>query len=95
MGATTHATAGGNHTLHIVGDGSLATYDVTVSGRLSDEPSFAFDVGKNISGRNAEGTVRNAVHGYRLQGELVDVRVAGDAEVYLDGQLLEPDSQVP
>lgn len=95
MGVTTHATAEGNRTLHIAGDGSLATYDVTVSGRLSDDASLAFDAAKNISGRNAEGTVRDAVHGYRFQGELVDVRVGGDAEVYLDGQSLEPDARIP
>ncbi len=95
MGVTTNATAEGTHTLHIVGDGSLATYDLTVSGRLSDDGSLAFDAAKNISGRNAEGAVRDAVHGYRFHGEVVDVRVAGDAEVYLDGQPLEPESRIP
>lgn len=89
VGQTATASADARETIHIAGSGSLATYDLTVTGELSDDAATPFDAAENISGRNAEGTVRDGVHGYRFDGEIADLQVGGSAEVYHNGERID------
>lgn len=81
-------SAGSSNSIHFVGVGKLATYEFTVSGTLTDSDDTPFDARRNISGPNAEGTVHHSIHGYRYDGELLDIRIEGDATVYRNHQPL-------
>ena len=89
VGASIPGAARGRQSVHIAGTGSLATYEITVSGELWDAEDTTFDASENISGRNAEGTVQDGVHGYLFDGNLEDVRVEGEAVVYKNGERLD------
>ena len=89
IGSSMTGAAQEPQTIHIAGTGTLATYDVTVSSGLSDAADTSFDASENISGRNAEGTVADDVHGYRFDGELIDIHVVGEAVVYKNGTRLD------
>ena len=79
-------------TIRIVGQGTTANYDITVSGDLCDDPDVEFDSSGNISGGNAEGSVSDSEHGYRFTGDLVDLQVDGHAELFVDGRQLDADN---
>lgn len=74
----------------IEGSGEPATYDLTVTGVLSDDPTVEFDAGDNVSGRNAEGTVRGQTHGFRFNGDLTDLTITGDPRVTVLGGANDP-----
>lgn len=83
VGSSTTAAAE-THSVHVVGGDALATYELTVSGRLEPDSNTDSTM-ENVSGRNAEGTVRGGIHAYRFEGELLDVRLDGDAEIRRNG----------
>lgn len=89
VGASIPGAARGRQSIHIAGTGSLAIYEITVSGDLWDAEDTVFDASENISGGNAEGTVQDDVHGYLFAGNLEDVRVEGEAVVYKNGERLD------
>lgn len=79
-----------NDELRIKGTGSLATYDVTVSGSIEDSEHVSFDASRNVSGGNAEGVVRDDPHGYRFTGEVLHLQVRGEATVSINGVPVPP-----
>ncbi len=95
MSATPTAGAEGEQRIRIEGRGTPATYDITVSESLADDEQVPFDANGNISGTNAEGTVHESVHGYRFAGEVVDLRIGGEAVVYLNGKRVESNYSLP
>lgn len=80
------AEAHPTQSLRVIGSGTAANYEFTVSGTLVDDPDVSFDASGNISGGNAEGTVADETHGYLFAGELEDARIDGDATVFVDGE---------
>ena len=74
------------NTLSLVGTGSVTNYDFTVSGEIEAESSPNDDVADNISSSSAEGAIETGTHVYGFSGELTDLTVTGDIEVYLNGE---------
>lgn len=92
VGSTIPAAGRSTQSIHVVGTGDLSSYEVTVSGSLTDAVETTVGSGGHVSGRNAEGVVAADIHGYEYEGEVVDVRVEGDATVYLDGSPIDASS---
>ncbi|WP_144797952.1 hypothetical protein [Halorubrum depositum] len=89
------STIGGEelpHTLSLVGTGSATSYRFTVSGEIEAESSPNDDIADNISSSSAEGAIETGTHVYDFSGELTDLTVTGDVEVYLDGEPIDGDS---
>ena len=76
---------GSSRRILIEGSGEPATYDLTVTGALADDPTVEFNAEDNVSGRNAEGTVRDQVHGFHFTGDLTDLTITGHARVTVLG----------
>ncbi|MGM0717376.1 MAG: hypothetical protein ACQET5_09405, partial [Halobacteriota archaeon] len=88
------STIGGDdlpHTISFVGTGSVTSYSFTVSGDIEAESSPNDDIADNISSSSAEGAIETGTHAYDFSGELTDLTVTGDIEVYLDGEPLDED----
>ena len=79
-------------TLSFVGTGTAASYGFTVSGDIEAESSPNDDIADNISSSSAEGAIETGTHVYDFSGELTDLTVTGDVEVYLDGEPVDGDS---
>lgn len=75
-----------HQTLRLAGSGEPTNYSLTVTGSLRNDRLLAYDTNGNISGRNAEGTLHDETHGYRVNGKIVDMQIDGDATVTLDGE---------
>ncbi|OYR38155.1 hypothetical protein DJ82_12850 [Halorubrum sp. Ib24] len=89
------STIGGDdlpHTLSLVGTGSVTSYSFTVSGEIEAESSPNDDISDNISSSSAEGAIETGTHVYDFSGELTDLTVTGDVEVYLDGEPVDDDT---
>jgi hypothetical protein len=88
------STLGGElpNTLSFVGTGTATSYSFTVSGDIEAESSPNDDIAGNISSSSAEGAIETGTHVYDYSGELTDLTVAGDIEVYLDGEPIDGDS---
>lgn len=80
------------NTLSFVGTGTAASYGFTVSGDIEAESSPNDDIADNISSSSAEGAIETGTHVYDFSGELTDLTVTGDVEVYLDGEPVDGDS---
>jgi hypothetical protein len=80
------------NTLSFVGTGTAASYGFTVSGDIEAESSPNDDIADNISSSSAEGAIETGTHVYDFSGELTDLTVTGDVEVYLDGEPIDGDS---
>ena len=72
-------------TLRLIGSGEPTNYSLTVTGTLRTDRTLPKETNGNISGRNAEGTLHDETHGYRVEGDIVDLQIDGDATVTLDG----------
>lgn len=90
LGASIPVSAEQPNRIQIVGTGSLATYEITVSGTLTDSAQAAFDAEENISGGNTEGAVQENSHAYEYTGTLEDIRLDGDARIVKDGERIDP-----
>ena len=81
-----------DHLLTIEGTGSRATYEFGVAGAL--EKSTVNDASLNgndiIDGSTASGVVGIGSDSYTFSGELDTFALDGDAEVYLDGERIDP-----
>ncbi|WP_143423328.1 putative sodium/potassium/calcium exchanger [Halegenticoccus soli] len=85
--------AEGAHVLSIRGDRGLASYELTVDGKLepSDAEGATFDSEDNIKGSTAEGAVNGGVDSYAFSGQVTDFRfTSGAATVLLDGEEVDP-----
>ena len=78
-------TAQTTQTLRIHGTGTPTNYTLTVTEQLRDDIHVTYNATGNISGRNAEGTVYHDIHGYRFDGDILDIAIDGEATVTLDG----------
>jgi hypothetical protein len=89
------STIGGDdlpHTVSFVGTGSATSYSFTVSGDIAAGSSPNDDIADNISSSSAEGAIETGTHAYDFSGELTDLTVTGNVEVYVDGEPLDEDS---
>jgi hypothetical protein len=73
-------------TISFVGTGSVTSYSFTVTGDIEAASSPNDDIAGNISTSSAEGAIETGTHVYDFSGELTDLTVTGDIEVYLDGE---------
>jgi hypothetical protein len=89
VGASADDGSDTEHRVRIRGSGTPSTYELTVGGELLADEATGRTVG-HVSGSTAEGAVTSDDRSYRFRGELRAVTVDGDAEVSLDGELLEP-----
>lgn len=77
--------------LTIVGTGTAATYQFTVTGDLASNPDEGtFDTGDAISGGSVEGSIIDGTDSYLFSGIIADFSLDGDAEVYLDDAPVDP-----
>jgi len=73
-------------------DADWTDYEVTVSGEIEDNPDVgSFDPDDAIDGSTATGFVNGGVDGYVFSGEVTAIAVDGDADVLVDGQVVDPD----
>ena len=81
-----------SRTLTIEGTGSYASYDFTVSGDLEKSTANGGSINGNdeISGSSASGEVGIGVDSYTFTGDLLDFDLDGDADVFLDGERVDP-----
>lgn len=74
-------------TLTIVGNGTPATYEMTVEGTIEVLEGSDVQVGDT----SVEGTIQRGVHRYRITGDLSEFTFhEGETQVYLDSQRLDP-----
>lgn len=78
--------------LTVEGTGSSATYRVTVSEEIAVAPGETEDLAGNVSGPSAEGAVTDDADEYVFSGEITDFSLAGDANVYVNGRAVDPES---
>ncbi len=71
--------------IRLVRSGGPTNYSITASGNIAPAAITTDDVSDTISGRNAEGTLADRPHRYRFDGQVTDVRVDGDAVIYVNG----------
>ena len=83
------STVGGEdlpNAISFVGTGSATSYSFTVSEEIEAGSSPNDDIVDNISSSSAEGAIETGTHVYDFSGELTDLTVTGDIEVYLNGE---------
>ncbi|WP_129116686.1 right-handed parallel beta-helix repeat-containing protein [Halegenticoccus tardaugens] len=92
--STGSSESAGSSVLSIRGDQGLASYELTVDGKLeASDAGGAVDSEDNIKGSTAEGAVDGGVDSYAISGELTDFRfIQGSATVFLDGEEANPDA---
>ncbi|WP_435077167.1 polysaccharide deacetylase family protein [Halococcus sp. AFM35] len=80
-----------SHILTIEGTGSRATYRFSVSGELAKSTANGANINGNdeISGSSATGEVGISADSYRFSGTLTDISLDGDANVFVDGELMD------
>lgn len=71
--------------IRLVRTGGPTNYSITTSGDIGPGSTATDDVSDTISGRNAEGTLADRPHRYLFDGQVTDVRVDGDAVIYVNG----------
>lgn len=71
--------------IRLVRTGGPTNYAITASGNVAPASATTEDVSDTISGRNAEGTLADRPHRYRFDGAVTNVRVDGDAVIYVNG----------
>lgn len=82
---------GGIRTLSVVGRGAIASYEVTVSGRICPDSSGpSHTPAANVSGPTAEGSLRDETDQYRFTGEVTSFSLTGPADVRVDGRPVSP-----
>jgi hypothetical protein len=82
---------GGIKTLSVVGRGAVASYEVTVSGRICPDASGpSHTPAANVSGPMAEGALRDEIDQYRFTGEVTAFSLTGPADVRVDGRPISP-----
>lgn len=82
---------GGIRTLSVVGRGAVASYEVTVSGRICPDASApSHTAAANVSGPTAEGSLRDETDQYRFTGEVTSFSLTGPADVRVDGRPVSP-----
>ncbi len=96
VGFTTGQASTVDRTLTVDGTGTGWTdYEFTVSGEVAENPDVgSLGTGDSIDGSTASGFVNGGVDGYVFSGDIVDISVDGDADVLVDGEILEVDSAV-
>ncbi|MDQ2052046.1 hypothetical protein RBH26_16335 [Natronolimnohabitans sp. A-GB9] len=79
------------HVLTIVGDGSPASYEVSVDGTVDRMPGDdATD--STIAESTLEGSIERDVQRFRFSGAISDITlIDGDARVYVDEERVDPD----
>jgi hypothetical protein len=86
VASASETTGGANapeQRLSFRGRGDVSAYELTVDGDLLAGDAKT-DAAARISGCSAEGVVKNGDRSYRFSGEIRDLSVDGDAEIYLD-----------
>ncbi len=80
------------HVLTVVGNGSEASYELTVDGTIDTVLGDASAAGaERQTTETVTGTIERGVHRFRFSGELVDVTFAtGETHVYLDAERIDP-----
>jgi len=74
-------------------DAGWTDYEVTVSGDIETNPDVGtFDPDDAIDGSTASGFVNGGVDGYVFSGEITAIAVDGDADVLVDGEVMDPDA---
>ncbi|MFO7927216.1 MAG: hypothetical protein ACQET5_01420 [Halobacteriota archaeon] len=76
--------------LLIRGGETISRYELTVDGELEPGAGASEDATARISGRSAEGVVRNENRRYRFSGDIRDVAVDGDAGIYVATDRIDP-----
>ncbi|WP_205250423.1 hypothetical protein [Halococcus salsus] len=81
-----------SHQLSIVSEGGESTYSLTVSGDLEKSTARGASIDDNdvISGSTANGRTNGGTDSYGFSDELLVLSVDGNAEVYLDGNGIDP-----
>ncbi len=78
------------HVLEIEGDGSPASYEITVDGSIEPDTD-ADDDTTTVSGSTVQGAVSEGTQTYRFSGALTDVTFTdGTATAVLDGEEIDP-----
>ena len=95
-GADDSSTRGLDRTLRIVSTGDeRAVYEITVSGEIAPgEEANLTDATHpdSIGGRTAAGAVtEGGADSYRFAGEITAVSLDGPAEIFVDGEQIDPD----
>jgi hypothetical protein len=78
------------HGIEIIGDGSYAEYEFTVSDEVISGEALQSSDG--FSGATASGSVSSASDFYRFDGQLTNLTVDGSATVEVDGQVVDPNT---
>lgn len=84
--AASRSTSGEDRTERYVlirGTETVSRYELTVEGELEPGEGASEDAAARISGRSAEGVVRDENRRYRVSGEIRDMAVDGDADIYV------------
>jgi hypothetical protein len=91
-GRTAARTTSGETEHHVLiqGTEAVSRYELTVDGELKPERGASEDASARISGRSAEGVVRDGSRRYRFSGGIRDVAVDGDADIYVATERIDP-----
>ena len=79
-------------TLRVEPSGTEATYEVTVSETIENDPRVGSDQTQTIDGTTATGTVSADADGYFFDGEITRFTLSGDATVFVDETEVNPDT---
>jgi hypothetical protein len=77
-------------TLRIEGKGSWTTYEVVVDGAFTGGSGLQPSDSISADGTTATGGVTSAADEYTFTGNVVSIVLSGPADVYVDGQLVDP-----
>ncbi|WP_339106364.1 right-handed parallel beta-helix repeat-containing protein [Haloterrigena salinisoli] len=80
------------HVLTVVGNGSAASYEVSVSGEIEPIAWDGFGDRVTVTSGTAESTIESGVQRYRYAGSVTDLSFeSGSAHVYADRDRITPD----
>ncbi|WP_436346746.1 hypothetical protein [Natronorubrum sp. FCH18a] len=80
------------HVLTIVGNGSPASYEVSVDGEIDRIPGDDATESVTISESTLEGSIESEVQRFRFSGAISDITfIDGSAHVYIDEERVDPD----
>ncbi len=87
--STASATSGAQSTLHVVGTGEFASYELRAES-IEQDPETELAGPDTISGSSASGSVAGGTDGYLVTGLESFEFTSGSAKVYLDGTEVSP-----
>jgi len=83
------------HVLTIDSTGSYAAYEFTVSGGIASRDGMSREDDVDVESDSVNGAVGGGSDSYAFGGEITELSLSGDADIVLDGEVVDPGAFAP